>query len=97
MEKIDEVTQIMSILIVLSMETMHLTFVSFSLNFIQAGSNDLDIKQPFIADYKEREEVVEDDNKQESSNDDDDEEDEDDGDLFDSVCAICDNGGELLW
>ena len=30
MEKIDEVTQIMSILIVLSMETMHLTFVSFS-------------------------------------------------------------------
>jgi hypothetical protein len=34
MEKIDEVTQIMSILIVLSMETMHLTFVSFSLNFI---------------------------------------------------------------
>jgi len=62
----------------------------------ETGSNDLDIKQPFIADYKEREEVVEDDNKQESSNDDDDEEDEDDGDLFDSVCAICDNGGELL-
>ncbi|PUZ51084.1 hypothetical protein GQ55_6G145200 [Panicum hallii var. hallii] len=62
----------------------------------EAGSNDLDIKQPFIADDKEREEVVEDDNKQESSNDDDDEEDEDDGDLFDSVCAICDNGGELL-
>lgn len=24
-------------------------------------------------------------------------EDEDDGDVFDSVCAICDNGGELLW
>ena len=95
MEKMDEVIQIMSILIVLSMETMHLTFVSFS--FIQAGSNNLDIKQSFIADDKEREEVVEDDNKQESSNDDDDEEDEDDGDLFDSVCAICDNGGELLW
>jgi len=30
MEKMDEVIQIMSILIVLSMETMHLTFVSFS-------------------------------------------------------------------
>jgi hypothetical protein len=40
--------------------------------------------------------VVDDDNKHEPSNDDD-EEDEDDGDLFDSVCAICDNGGELLW
>ncbi|RLN03789.1 protein ENHANCED DOWNY MILDEW 2-like isoform X2 [Panicum miliaceum] len=62
----------------------------------EAGSNDLDIKQPFIADDKEREEVVEDGNKQESGNDDDDEEDEDDGDLFDAVCAICDNGGELL-
>lgn len=32
-----------------------------------------------------------------SNDDDDDEEDEEDGDLFDSVCAICDNGGELLW
>jgi hypothetical protein len=31
MEKIDEVTQIMSILIVLSIEIMHLTFVSFFL------------------------------------------------------------------
>ena len=27
----------------------------------------------------------------------DEENDEDDGGLFDSVCAICDNGGELLW
>ncbi|CAL4998121.1 unnamed protein product [Urochloa decumbens] len=61
----------------------------------EACSNVLDIKQPLIADDKEREEVVEDDNKHEPSNDDD-EEDEDDGDLFDSVCAICDNGGELL-
>ncbi|XP_012702493.1 protein ENHANCED DOWNY MILDEW 2 isoform X2 [Setaria italica] len=61
----------------------------------EAGSNDLDNKQPFVVDDKEREEVVEDNNKHEPSNDDD-EEDEDDGDLFDSVCAICDNGGELL-
>ncbi|CAO2188932.1 unnamed protein product [Urochloa humidicola] len=59
----------------------------------EAGSNDLEIKQPFVADYKEREETVEDDNKHEPSTNDDDEE---DGDLFDSVCAICDNGGELL-
>lgn len=40
--------------------------------------------------------VLDDDTKHEPSNDDN-EEAEDDGDLFDSVCAICDNGGELLW
>lgn len=33
MEKINEVTQIMSILIVLSVEIMHLTFVSFFFEF----------------------------------------------------------------
>ncbi|XP_062196409.1 protein ENHANCED DOWNY MILDEW 2-like isoform X2 [Phragmites australis] len=44
---------------------------------------------------EERKELVEDDCKHESSVDDD-EEDEEDEDLFDSVCAICDNGGELL-
>ena len=30
-------------------------------------------------------------------NDEDEENDEDNDELFDSVCAICDNGGELLW
>ncbi|OEL26184.1 Protein ENHANCED DOWNY MILDEW 2 [Dichanthelium oligosanthes] len=59
-----------------------------------AGSGDLDMKQPFVANDKEIEEVVEDENKHEPSNDDDEE--DEDGDLFDSVCAICDNGGELL-
>ncbi|KAL6644237.1 hypothetical protein ACP70R_015845 [Stipagrostis hirtigluma subsp. patula] len=63
----------------------------------EAGSDDLDVKHPFIADDEEREEMLEDDNKHEPcKDDDDDDDDEEDGDLFDSVCAICDNGGELL-
>ncbi|XP_062191405.1 protein ENHANCED DOWNY MILDEW 2-like isoform X2 [Phragmites australis] len=61
----------------------------------QVGSDDLEVKHMFIADDKEREDMVEDDSKHELSNDDD-EEDEENEDLFDSVCAICDNGGELL-
>ncbi|TVU06566.1 hypothetical protein EJB05_49787 [Eragrostis curvula] len=65
--------------------------------FDKVGSDDLDVKHPFIADDEEREEMVEDDSKHESCNDDDEvDDDEEEGDLFDSVCAICDNGGELL-
>lgn len=44
--------------------------------------------------------MIEDSSKHESCNDDneaDEEEEEEEEDLFDSVCAICDNGGELLW
>lgn len=29
--------------------------------------------------------------------DEDEDEDDQESDLFDSVCSICDNGGELLW
>jgi hypothetical protein len=43
-------------------------------------------------------EIVEDNSKHESCYDDNEEDkEEEDGDLFDSVCATCDNGGELLW
>ncbi|KAL6842480.1 hypothetical protein ACP4OV_027715 [Aristida adscensionis] len=65
----------------------------------EVGSHDLEMKHPFVADDKEREEMVEDDYKHEPSkddNDDDVDEDEEDEDLFDSVCSICDNGGDLL-
>ncbi|KAL6630944.1 hypothetical protein ACP70R_028284 [Stipagrostis hirtigluma subsp. patula] len=47
-----------------------------------------EIKQPFIADDEDIDEMVADDNDNES--------DEEDDDLFDSICAICDNGGDLL-
>ncbi|KAG8087097.1 hypothetical protein GUJ93_ZPchr0010g10774 [Zizania palustris] len=56
-------------------------------------SNNVDIEQPLVAAGDEMVEIIEDNTV---PNNDDDEEDEDDGDLFDSVCAICDNGGELL-
>ncbi|XP_073001155.1 protein ENHANCED DOWNY MILDEW 2-like isoform X1 [Typha latifolia] len=46
-----------------------------------------DMKQPFIADNDEVDDIMEDDDGDES---------EEESDLFDSVCAICDNGGELL-
>jgi hypothetical protein len=48
------------------------------------------VKQPFIADDEEINEMVTDENNNESD------EEEDEG-LFDSICAICDNGGDLLW
>ncbi|XP_015695945.1 protein ENHANCED DOWNY MILDEW 2-like [Oryza brachyantha] len=54
-----------------------------------------DIKQELVADVNEMDEMIEEDSTYVPNNDDD-EEDEEDGDLFDSVCAICDNGGELL-
>lgn len=49
--------------------------------------NDPDVKQSFIADDDELDEEAGDDNGDES---------DEESDLFDSVCAICDNGGELL-
>ncbi|XP_073003721.1 protein ENHANCED DOWNY MILDEW 2-like [Typha latifolia] len=55
--------------------------------FVEATSNLLDIKQSFIADENEVDDIVEDDAGDES---------EEESDLFDSVCAICDNGGEIL-
>ncbi|GJN40181.1 hypothetical protein PR202_gb29360 [Eleusine coracana subsp. coracana] len=61
------------------------------------ASDDLEVKYPFIAEHEEREEMIEDDSKHQSCNGDNDvDEEEEEGDLFDSVCAICDNGGELL-
>lgn len=47
-----------------------------------------DAMQSFIADDDEVDEIMEDDSGDES---------DEDSDLFDSVCAICDNGGDLLW
>ncbi|GJN12823.1 hypothetical protein PR202_ga31137 [Eleusine coracana subsp. coracana] len=45
-----------------------------------------------------KERRCEDDSKHQSCNGDNDvDEEEEEGDLFDSVCAVCDNGGELLW
>ncbi|OAY68730.1 Protein ENHANCED DOWNY MILDEW 2 [Ananas comosus] len=46
-----------------------------------------DAMQSFIADDDEVDEIMEDDSGDES---------DEDSDLFDSVCAICDNGGDLL-
>ncbi len=50
----------------------------------------MEIKVPFIADDEDIEEMADVDNNIES-----DEEEEED--LFDSICSICDNGGDLLW
>ena len=40
--------------------------------------------------------MVEDERKFESNNDNEDDDDEEE-ELFDTFCAICDNGGDLLW
>ena len=41
--------------------------------------------------------MVEDERKFESNNDNEDDDDEEEEELFDTFCAICDNGGDLLW
>jgi hypothetical protein len=58
--------------------------------FSEVGSDKVEIKVPFIADDEDIEEMADVDNNIES-----DEEEEED--LFDSICSICDNGGDLLW
>ncbi|XP_062199170.1 protein ENHANCED DOWNY MILDEW 2-like [Phragmites australis] len=58
-------------------------------NIIEVGADNIEIKQPFIADDEEIYGMVADDNNNESDE-------EEDEDLFDSICAICDNGGDLL-
>jgi hypothetical protein len=56
--------------------------------FLVQGKSDVpDVKQAFIAEDDEVEERY---TKGDESED-------DDADLFDSVCSICDNGGDLLW
>uniref|UniRef100_A0A0D9Y9E5 Uncharacterized protein n=1 Tax=Oryza glumipatula TaxID=40148 RepID=A0A0D9Y9E5_9ORYZ len=57
--------------------------------FSEVGSDKVEIKVPFIADDEDIEEMADVDNNIES-----DEEEEED--LFDSICSICDNGGDLL-
>lgn len=54
----------------------------------QVALDSSNLNQPFIADDDEVDEDIKDDADDDS---------EDESDLFDSVCAICDNGGELLW
>ncbi|KAL6838985.1 hypothetical protein ACP4OV_031212 [Aristida adscensionis] len=55
----------------------------------EVHANNVEIKQPFIADDEDIDEMVGDGNRNESDE-------EEDDDLFDSICAICDNGGDLL-
>jgi hypothetical protein len=55
---------------------------------VQGKSGAPEVKQSFIAEDDEMEER---DTKGDES------EEDDDADLFDSVCSICDNGGDLLW
>ncbi|KAK3132428.1 hypothetical protein QOZ80_6AG0521300 [Eleusine coracana subsp. coracana] len=57
-------------------------------NISEVGADNIELKQPFIADDEEIDEMVTDDNNESDE--------EDDEDLFDSICAICDNGGDLL-
>lgn len=54
-----------------------------------------DVKQSFIVDDDEDESPREVDEgpRDDAVN----EEQDDDSDLYDSVCAICDNGGKILW
>ncbi|XP_009396089.2 protein ENHANCED DOWNY MILDEW 2 [Musa acuminata AAA Group] len=55
--------------------------------FGEVALDSSNLNQPFIADDDEVDEDIKDDADDDS---------EDESDLFDSVCAICDNGGELL-
>lgn len=55
---------------------------------MQGTSGASEVKQSFIAEDDEVDEVR--DTKGNESE-------EEDADLFDSVCSICDNGGDLLW
>ncbi|OEL22228.1 Protein ENHANCED DOWNY MILDEW 2 [Dichanthelium oligosanthes] len=57
-------------------------------NISEVGADNIEIKQPFIADDEDIDEMVTDHANIES--------DEEDEDLFDSICAICDNGGDIL-
>ncbi|XP_066390009.1 protein ENHANCED DOWNY MILDEW 2-like isoform X2 [Miscanthus floridulus] len=57
-------------------------------NFTEVGADHIDVKQPFIADDEDIDEMIVEDADNES--------DEEDEDLFDSMCAICDNGGDIL-
>ncbi|RLM85862.1 uncharacterized protein C2845_PM04G16980 [Panicum miliaceum] len=57
-------------------------------NISEVGADNIKIKQPFIADDEDIDEMVTEDANNES--------DEEDEDLFDSICAICDNGGDIL-
>ncbi|PAN11153.1 hypothetical protein PAHAL_2G204400 [Panicum hallii] len=57
-------------------------------NISEVGAVNIEIKQPFIADDDDIDEIVTEDANNES--------DEEDEDLFDSICAICDNGGDIL-
>jgi len=54
------------------------------------SEDNIEIKQPFIADDDDIYEMVAEDANSESDED-------EDEDLFDSICAICDNGGDILW
>ncbi|KAF8712051.1 hypothetical protein HU200_028883 [Digitaria exilis] len=58
-------------------------------NISEVGADNIEIKQPFIADDEDIDEMI----IEDANNESDEEEDED---LFDSICAICDNGGDIL-
>uniref|UniRef100_K3ZVH4 RFTS domain-containing protein n=1 Tax=Setaria italica TaxID=4555 RepID=K3ZVH4_SETIT len=57
-------------------------------NISEVVADNIETKQPFIADDEDMDEMVTEDANNES--------DEEDEDLFDSICAICDNGGDIL-
>lgn len=56
-----------------------------------------DLKQSFIAAADEVDEIIRDDDNHDDDGSSADDNQDDEPDLFDSVCAICDNGGDLLW
>ncbi|CAN6173836.1 unnamed protein product [Urochloa humidicola] len=58
-------------------------------NISEVTADNIETKQPFIADDDDIDEMV----TEDANNESDEEEDED---LFDSICAICDNGGDIL-
>ncbi|RLN34979.1 protein ENHANCED DOWNY MILDEW 2-like isoform X2 [Panicum miliaceum] len=58
-------------------------------NISEVVADNIEIKQPFIADDEDIDEMI----TEDANNESDEEEDED---LFDSICAICDNGGDIL-
>ncbi|CAL5080641.1 unnamed protein product [Urochloa decumbens] len=62
-------------------------------NISEVAADNIVTKQPFIADDDDIDEMVAEDANNESDEEEDEEEDED---LFDSICAICDNGGDIL-
>ncbi|TVU11145.1 hypothetical protein EJB05_44712 [Eragrostis curvula] len=70
-------------------ETMRAFLDGGSRRHISEVGADIEVKQPFIADDEDIDEMDTEENNTESDEDEDD-------DLFDSICAICDNGGDLL-